>query len=157
MLLTKHHRSVHLEFSQTNRFNWVVLYVFLFTVQIQWVQCEMQENRGTNRGYSWVVVVSLSEVLCLVAMLGSCTWSVANWMVQVARVSNSASAHPLGYGDNYFFHDDNSACHGVATVQAWKAHHDVRTLRQKSWPKTLGQIWNVTCPGTLQETSLDSR
>ena len=32
-------------------------------------------------------VVSLSEVLRLRAMLCSCTWSVANWMVQVTRIS----------------------------------------------------------------------
>ena len=37
---------------------------------------------------AWREVVSFSEVLCLGAMLGSCTWYVANWMFQVTRVSH---------------------------------------------------------------------
>ena len=47
-----------------------------------------------------------------------------------------ASAHPLGYGDNYFLQDGNDPCHRVAIVQEWKAQYEVHTLRQKSGPKS---------------------
>ena len=51
--MTKHHLSVHLEFCRTNRGS-TELSCMCFCSQTsanKCVQCEMQENRGTKRGY----------------------------------------------------------------------------------------------------------
>ena len=41
------------------------------------------------------------------------------------------SAHLLGYGDHYWFQDDNAPCHRARTVVEWKQEHDIMSLQ---WP-----------------------
>ena len=41
------------------------------------------------------------------------------------------SAHLLGYGDHYWFQDDNAPCHRARTVVEWKQKHDIMSLQ---WP-----------------------
>ena len=53
----------------------------------------------------WVVVVSLPEVLCIRAMLGSHDPWLPTWpRLHGYKIDDSlvSSAHLLGYGDNYF-------------------------------------------------------
>ena len=111
-------------------------------VQIQCVQqqwslfCEMQENRGTKRGYCQIGWWWCHCLRCCVSAL---CWAPAHdsWLTEWSRLhrhpiddSLVSSAHTLAYGENYLIQDDNSPCHRVAIVQEWKAQHDVRTLRQ---------------------------
>lgn len=41
------------------------------------------------------------------------------------------SAHLLGYGDNYFYMDDNAPCHRSKVVKDWMANNNLRSL---IWP-----------------------
>ena len=96
----------------------------------------MQENRGTKRGgvIVWgAVSQSYVGLLYMTHDLWLTEWSrLHGYPIYDSLVS---SVHTLGYGDNYFFQDDNAPCCKVAIVKEWKAQRDVHTLRQKSWPK----------------------
>ena len=110
-------------------------------------------------------VVSLSEVLCLRAMLGSCTWSVANWMVQVTHISyrwfvGLFSPYARLWGQllppwRQCSLLQSCYCQRIEGT-AWRLYTETKVLT-KSPPITFGQISSLTCPGTLKGTSLNSR
>ena len=85
-------------------------------------------------------VVSLSEMLCLRGSYAGLLHMTHDlWLTEWSRLhgypiddSLVSSVHTLGYGDNYFFQDDNAPCCKVDIVKEWKAQHDVHALRQKS-------------------------
>ena len=84
----------------------------------------MQENRGTqaNRGYCQIGWWWCHCLRCCIAEL---CWAPAHdqWLTEWSMLhgyhiddSLDSSAHPLGYGYNYFLHDDNAPWHRVVVV-----------------------------------------
>ena len=110
-------------------------------------------------------VVSLSEVLCLRAMLCSCTWSVANWMVQVTRISyrwfvDLFSPYARLWGQLLPPGRECSllqSCYCQGMDYTARRPYTAPKVLTESPPITFGQISSLTCPLTLKGTSLNSR